>query len=97
MIIKKHTAEGKRLILAICDDALLGKKFEEGKKQLDISNEFYGGDKASEDETMKLIERAYIVNAVGEEAVGCCVKAGLCKKQDALSIKGIPYFQAVLF
>jgi hypothetical protein len=97
MIIKKHVAEGRRLILAICDDELLGKRFEEKEKQLDISPGFYEGEKIDEAELARLIRKAYIVNAVGKDSVGCCVKANLCREEDAPKIKGIPYFQAILF
>ena len=43
MIVKIHNNEG-RLILAICDKDILGKKFVEEKKQLDLSSGFYKGE-----------------------------------------------------
>jgi len=97
MIIKKHVADGRRLILAICDDELLGKRFEEKNKQLDISPSFYEGEKIDEIELARLIKMAYIVNAVGKDSVGCCIKAELCREEDVPKIRGIPYFQAILF
>jgi len=97
MIIKKHMAEGRRLILAACDDELLGKRFEENGKQLDVSPEFYNGEKIAEAELVRLIGKAYIINAVGKKSVACCAKADICSKEDILKIEGIPYLQAVLF
>jgi uncharacterized protein len=97
MFVKKHMAEGRRLILAVCDDELLGKKFDEKGKQLDISREFYGDERCSEAELAKLIGIAYIINAVGKKSVACCARAGLCDEKDTPKISNIPYFQAVLF
>jgi len=51
-LMKIHKAgEGK--ILAICDEALLGKVFEEEGKILNISSDFFGGVKT---ELMKIKE-----------------------------------------
>lgn len=97
MIIKKHMAEGRRLILAVCDEELLGQRFEENKKQLDLTASFYGGEKAEEAEVIRLLGMAYIVNAAGKKSVRCCIKADLCNEKEVPKIKGIPYFHAVLF
>jgi len=45
MIVKSHSTGDGRKVIAICDDSLLGKKFEEGDKQLDLTSEFYQGQK----------------------------------------------------
>jgi hypothetical protein len=43
MIVKKHEAQDGQLILAICDDELLGKTFEEdGIVLVNESNGYYG-------------------------------------------------------
>ncbi len=96
MIIKKHI-NANRLILAICDENLLGSTFEEGGKRLEVNRVFYEGEKISEEEIVTLIGKAYIINAVGRDSVACCAKAGLCDIESIPKIKGIPYFQAVLF
>lgn len=96
MIAKKHIADGRRMILAICDDELIGKKIVDGKRQLDVSTQFYGGEKLKEEEIIELIRVAYIVNAAGKNSVSCCIAAGICSENEAPSIKGVPYFQAVL-
>jgi len=97
MIVKIHTTSDNRLILTICDDELIGKRYEEREKQLDLTSDFYQGNKMAEEEIIKLIEKAYIINAVGKDSVGCCVKAGVINKKTVGKIKGIPYAYMVRF
>jgi len=66
MIVKEHINEGK-LILALCDKNLLGKKIEDQNIQLDLSSSFYKGEEADIEELKKLIKKAYIINAVGKK------------------------------
>jgi hypothetical protein len=44
MYFKKHITKD-RIIIAICDEKLIGKKFSEGEYVLDISEKFYKGEK----------------------------------------------------
>ncbi len=95
MIVKSHSAEGKKIV-AICDSDLLGKKFEEGNKQLDLTSDFYKGKETGPEEVKKIILSAYIVNVVGEESIAFCIKLGIIDKGGILKIDGIPHAQAVL-
>lgn len=95
MIIKQHVTPDKRLILAICDDDLLGKTFIEGKKQLELSSNFYKGAKAEDADVVPLLTKAYAINAVGRAAVSVCIKAGLAETKNISKIKGIPFLQLI--
>jgi len=68
--------ESYRKVVAICDSEILGKKFEEGKKQLHLKESFYQGEKGkkvSEEELIKLIEINKLedatFNIVGEKSI----------------------------
>ena len=84
-----------RNIIAICDSELLGKKFEQGKFQLDVKESFFKGDKTSEEkviEIMKDMEKEdYTFNIVGEKSVNAALKAGIIEKQGIKKIQGIPF------
>ena len=95
MLVKKHYAE-KKLLLAIADSDLIGKKFEENNRQLDLTGSFYKGDKLNEKETMKLIKEAYILNIIGEKSVNFILKQGLIEKKNIIYIQKIPHAQCVL-
>ncbi len=95
MIVKIHKNEHGRDVVAVCDDNLLGKKFEEGKLQLDLTSNFYKGEIKDEDETGDIIRNAYIVNIVGEKSVAVALKEGIIEKHHVIKIAGIPHAQAV--
>jgi hypothetical protein len=90
MILKKHSAEGK-LVLAIIDDDLLGKKFEEENKILDFTSEFYNGEKTGEDEIKKIIHAAYLINAAGKKTIEFFKKLDLIDDNGVKSINKVPY------
>lgn len=94
MILKKHSTTEGQLILAMCDEELLGKEFEENELILDLTSEFYKGKKLSEEEAEKLINDAYIINAVGEKVIEFLKKKEYVDK--VKEIQKIPYTQIVL-
>jgi hypothetical protein len=84
-----------RDVVAICDKDLLGKKFEEGKFQLDVKESFYKGEETSEEEAIKIIKdmskEDATFNIVGEEAVDTALKAEIISKEGIKKIQGIPF------
>jgi hypothetical protein len=83
-----------RTVVAICDSDLIGKKFEEGIRQLDLRENFYKEKESSQDEAIKLIKKEALedatFNIVGKESIQAAVKAGLINEKDVGKIKGIP-------
>ena len=96
MIVKKHVTEDGRLILAICDNSLKGKRFEEGEKQLDLTGNFYDGIEMGEEEVLELMKKAYMVNLVGEESVATGIKAGIISEENIIKIQRIPHAQGMV-
>jgi len=84
-----------RDIVTICDSELLGKRFEQGKFQLDVKENFFNGEKTSEEkaiEIMKDMEKEdSTFNIVGEKSVNAALKAGIIEKQGIKKIQGIPF------
>ena len=93
MYLKKIPAY--RDIIAISDSELLGKKFVEGKKQLDIKETFYKGELLSEKEVEEVmlfgIKEDATFNIVGERAINLAIKIGLITKESVGVIDKIPY------
>jgi len=96
MIVKIHKTKDRRKIIAICDKNLVGRKFEENEVQLDLSSDFYKGDLTSEEELENQIKNAYILNIVGNESIGFCLRKKLISKENIIYIKKIPYAQCVM-
>lgn len=93
MILVKIHKTKYRDIVAVCDANLIGKKFEEGDLQLDITERFYKGTELSEDEIIFLLRTAENINVVGEESIAIAVKSGMISKSNIIKIKGIPHAQ----
>jgi|APFre7841882654_1041346.scaffolds.fasta_scaffold68355_2 hypothetical protein len=95
VIVTKHTTPDKRLVLALCDKDILGKKFEDSKRVLDLSSNFFKGAEMPKDGAMALIKKAYSLNAVGEESVDLAIECGAVEKTHVIFVKKIPHAQTV--
>ncbi|MBI4170056.1 MAG: DUF424 family protein [Candidatus Aenigmarchaeota archaeon] len=82
-------------LLAISDFSVIGKTFEEGDKQIVVSEDFYYGKVCNGNEAKKLIRSATIVNAVGKKIISLMVKEHIVDKDNILLIKGMPHVQVV--
>jgi len=84
-----------RSVVAICDSELIGKKFEEGKRQLYLRENFYQGDLLSEEETINQIRKQAMedstFNIVGEKSTEAAIKAGVITKESIDKINGVPF------
>jgi len=84
-----------RDIVAVCDDELLGKKFEEGKLQLDVKESFFKGKESSKEEVsdimrdMKLEDSTF--NIIGEESIKTALETGIITKEGIGRIADIPF------
>src|SRR3989344_2324171 len=95
IVMNVHLSVGKRLV-ALCDKDILGKRFEEGKLQLDLTGSFYKGMAREEKDILKELSRDCLINAVGEKTIDFCVKNGIILKENVLKVSGIPHAEAVL-
>ena len=90
--IKKYATQ-KEVLLAACDDDLLGKTFEEGELQLFISESFYGGERVSQEDFEKQLETATVVNLVGKRVIGIASKLGMIAEDGIIVIDNVPHAQ----
>jgi len=83
------------VVLAMADEELAGKEFEEGDFRLSVGL-FYQGELVDEERAKQLLKDATIINAVGKRAVGLLIEAGLIKERFVKTVQGVPHAQAVL-
>ena len=95
MIVKSHKRENK-ILLSVCDDDLLGKKFTEGEKQLDLTSEFYAGEQVTKTEASDLMRNVDYLNIVGKKSVQLAIDEELIEEENVIFIDGIPSAQAVI-
>jgi hypothetical protein len=84
----------KGIMLAMCDEDLMGRLLREGKVEINLRDYggFYKGDLISEEEAARRINgRVYSANVVGNKSVGVLVKKGIIKDGEAKTVDGIMY------
>ena len=86
---------GEYVLLAACDEELLGQTLRDGKIVFKIREEFYKGPKISVDEVIELIKESTVVNMVGHCIVNKAIEKGMVHPEAVLKICGIPHAQIV--
>ena len=93
MYLKIH--KSYRNVIAICDADLVGKKFEEGKRQLDVRENFYKDIKVTKEEAIKILQKQAntdsTYNIVGKKSIQAAIEAGLTTKDSIGKINNIPF------
>jgi len=86
---------GEHLLLAACDEELLGEVLRDGKIVFKIGEEFYKGPKIPVNEAVELMRDSTIVNMVGPNIVQKAIEQGLVHPEAVLNICGIPHAQII--
>jgi hypothetical protein len=94
MFMKKYDTDGK-VIVAVCDRDIIGKKFKEGNLVLKLDESFYKGFEACEDEVKEALACATIGNIAGDRSIACAVGCGCVDPDTVIYIDGIPHAQMV--
>jgi hypothetical protein len=98
LAVKVHRSY--RVVVGMCDLDLVGKKFEEGKRQLDLRANFYKEEEMEFDKAVALLKRQALedasFNIVGEEAVKAAIKAEVISEEIVDKISGIPFALTLL-
>lgn len=83
-------------VLVISDKELVGKKFEEGKLQLDLSKEFYSGEEMNEEGVRELVKGAYVLHLTGKRTIDFFLELGLIDEEIVLVVSGVPHAEVCL-
>ncbi len=94
-VVAQHHSEG-RLILAVCDKSVHGKRLEDGEAVLDLSSKFYHGEEKDAAAIEKLMLQAYTIHAVGKNAVAAVIKLRLATRDDTKTVAGVPHVQVLM-
>lgn len=89
-----------RIVVALCDEDLLGKTFEEGEKQLHIKESFYKGEQKDKGEVLFILDNMRkedaTFNIVGEESIITAMQAGIITGEGIMRVNEIPYALVLL-
>lgn len=93
MLVKIH--KSYRHIIAICDSELIGKRFEEGKYQLDVKESFFKGEEKTKQEVIDIMQDLFkedaTFNIIGSESTQTAIEAGIINKQGIKEISDVPF------
>ena len=94
-IVKKRQGPHGTLII-ITDKDILGKKFEEGRLQLDLTLDFYKGEEMEAEDIKKLIKGARHLHLTGESAVKLGVSIDAVNPDKILRVQNVPHAEVVM-
>ncbi|MFH1802705.1 MAG: DUF424 family protein [archaeon] len=98
MYLKIH--ESYRKVVALADSDLLGKVFEEGKRQLDVRENFYKGDLVEEERAIDMLKSLAVddatFNIVGKDSVSAALKAEIITKEMVANVQDVPFALVLL-
>lgn len=94
IVSKKQGPYGSLVI--VTDKDLVGKKFEEGKLQLDLSKAFYLGEECTKEEVKSLLKEAQHIHLTGKKSVALGVEMNLISKKKIICVLGIQHAEMVL-
>jgi len=86
---------GEHVLLAACDEELLGETLRDGKIVFKVGEEFYKGPKMPVDDAVELMKESTIVNMIGPNIVNKAIEHGLVHPDAVLEICGVPHAQIV--
>ena len=81
------------MLLAVCDEELLGEILRDGKIVFKVGEEFYKGSKMPVEDAIVLMNESAIVNMVGPNIVNKAIEKGLVHPEAVLDICGVPHAQ----
>ncbi|ELY46741.1 DUF424 domain-containing protein [Natronorubrum sulfidifaciens] len=84
IVNERQTPEG--LLVAVCDEDVLGETFESEDVSLTVTEEFYGGETVDEGTVADSLARAAVANIVGREAVELAIAEGFIDEANVLEV-----------
>src|SRR5215471_2492923 len=92
--LRSFTTE-KGTMVACCDEELLGKTFREGRLRLTIEAGFYGDTLWALAEALVLLDKADILNLVGQSVIDAAIEKGIVHPEAVIMVSGIPHVQVM--
>ena len=93
--VKMHRGTDGRMVLAACDESVLGCSYSEGKLRLKVHESFYRDEVVPETVLLSMMEEADIMNLVGEDTVSLAIGEGYVDEGNVITIGGTVHAQVV--
>ena len=83
------------IILAACDEEVLGKTFTGDEMKITVTERFYNGELVSEETFVQRMGSVTIMNLVGERVIALAMEQGHVSEDGILEIGGVKHAQVV--
>ena len=91
----KTVIRGKDMVVAVCDEDILGKTLEGGRVPFKVSEGFYKGTLGDVDEAIAAMKRATICNLVGKKIVEAAIECNMVHERAVIYFGDVPHAQIV--
>jgi len=91
----KFFSQGRDVLLAACDEEILGKTFKTEELDFEVDEHFYKEELVEINQLNNLICKATIVNLVGEKVVKEAIQNNHINEQNLIYFEGVPHAQIV--
>ena len=91
----KTVIQGKDIVVAVCDEEILGKTLEGGRVPFKVSEGFYKGTLGDVDEAIAAMKQATICNLVGKKIVEAAVECKMVHERAIIYLGDVPHAQIV--
>jgi hypothetical protein len=84
------------ILVAICDEELVGKEIEiERDFRVIVNERFYKGRLIDEREAVELMEKATIGNLIGKRIIEVAIRENIISPESVILIGGVPHAQFI--
>jgi hypothetical protein len=91
----KTIVHGRDMVVAVCDEEILGKTLEGGRVPFKVSEGFYKGTLGDVDEAIEAMKQASICNLVGKKIVEAAIECNMVHERAVIYFGDIPHAQIV--
>ena len=91
----KTVIRGKDMVVAVCDEEILGKTLEGGRVPFKVSEGFYKGTLGEVDEAIAAMKQATICNLVGKKIVEAAIDCNMVHERAVIYFGDVPHAQIV--
>ena len=91
----KTINRGKDIVVAVCDEEILGKTLDGGRVPFKVSEGFYKGTLGDIDEALLAIKQGTICNLVGKQIVKAAIDCKIVHERAIIYIGDVPHAQIV--
>ncbi len=94
MFAKLHESESE-IVLAACDEELLGKRLKNDKLEFHVSERFYGSKEVTKKELGEMLDKCTIANLVGQKVINVAKEKRVIEDKHVMRIGSIPHAQMI--